>query len=225
MIEEFLECIYFTEAFTYYVYQNDSSDYILYRIDYNGKNKTEICTFKEPVLSFAVYQNKILIVLLDENKEKALLGEMDLSGKNLKIFDNINPCITTIKYYKARIYVNNGWLYYINEENENLCRVNLIDYNVEQVMNKKIGNINFTSKYLLYSNENSLYRMNTSGSSKLIRTIEAMGGDYKDVIAGMITQNEMLFFSYYSDYLITRIEMIDIDGKVLKKFKTTYYDK
>lgn len=208
------DCVYYTKDYIYFTYfdcEKANADNAIYRMDYNGKNITQIIKIaeKDSAGDFVVYDNKIWYRYYHERK--GFFACYDLETEKILEFDRGDVGL-----------INNGYMYYIEhnyeEKRNRLYRFNLETYSVELVCNADVQDFDFCGDYILYTvaenaySENTLYKMNLTENKKIL-SADQLGNSNR--IIRFQCEGDRIFVLggiYFYRYLAE----IDIDGNTVK---------
>lgn len=203
---QFFDCT-FGEPYYYYgdTIYCDFGDSIK-SIGYNGKgNKILAAADNYGFTDFIIYKNKIWFTFQFDTGPH--LGCMDMNGGNKKIFSNIHA---------LTVRANNDWIYYLesNGTKDILSRINATSYSCEKVsniaMNFFTDHYNFTDHYILFSAQNTLYRVNHTEEKEIYKC------EGSKIINGIRTEATGEIYIDVSDNNERKCYQIDIDGNILK---------
>lgn len=177
------------------------------RIDVNGQNK-QLLSVKD-IEDMAVYNGKIYYSY--KNKEDGFLEVMNTDGTNKQFLSNIRT---------RNMIVDEEYIYYLDDAEEILYRMNLNDNSRERLSDKQILKFIKDDKYIFYTLKNGdnldwrfkgLYRMNTDGSNVVALDSEI----YLDEV-GMAATKDFVFYVSTNGKDQPGLKIINKDGIRLK---------
>lgn len=182
---------------------NVSDDSKIYKMDVNGQNREILCD--KDINDMAIYDDKIYYSY-EYNKE-SFLGVMNLDGTGKQLLSNIKT---------RNMIVDKGYIYYLNDVDEKLYRIELKNNLIEELSDKKILKFCKDDNWIFYTLKapkdsdwrfKGLYRMDIDGSNVLALDREI----YLDELGIGITEDWIFYVSTNgTDY--PRLKRIKKDG-------------
>ena len=195
----FVSTRFYTQDYIYYECEG-----ILYRIDYDGNHIEKIFNGPSNFSQFLIIDDQVWYI---DNG----LGCISFDGETNIFFSGIDT---------FSMYMNNGWIYFVDAHTQALKRFNIRTYQLEKIA-EEVSKVNFTKDYILYSKDftvedspvskSELWKMNSTENKMIMKN----DNSYYD---GIIVQQDKLFLTCSQLYTFY-IEQIDITGKILRTFK------
>lgn len=226
---------FFTEDYVYCKEPSEDEKHtIIYKTDYEGRNRTDICTLNVPyenIGDFTLYEDKLLYDY-SASKDNRCFVCRDLNiPQNETVYEDVN----LNSYYGS--FINNGYMYFIdNYDDYRLKRFNIENQKFEFVCNTQSGelietrNYNFIDDYLIYNpntdnyeDEGKIFIMNDDECKEIFDASEYFGTDGSLYYIGNIqcTDGRIFVTAYSGGFGILIFEM-DIDGNVIEIIHNTY---
>lgn len=229
---------FFTEDNVYSTESSkDGKHTIIYKTDYEGRNRTDICTLKVPyenMRNFVIYEDKLLYdYSIGEDQRRFACCDLNIPQKET-VYEDVN----LYSYYGN--YINNGYMYFIdNYDHYRLKRFNIENQRFEFVCNPQSGELiealeyNFIDDYLIYhpkvdnyEDEGKIFIMNDDECKEIFDASEYFGTDGSLYYIGDIQCTDgHIFVTAYSGGFGILIFEIDIDGNVIEIIHNQYHNQ
>jgi len=215
VIDVSIEQCYFAEKGIYYQIGTE-----IFLVDYSGNNSKFIVQIPEELYRETISNpsDSRLIVYRDSiwyhcgnmlNGYDIPLWEYNLKTKESRMFD-----------VGAVIKANNGYLYFAKEDTSDygqvLWRFNIETYSIEQVSDFNFTSIDFCKQnILLLSSNNELYKINSSGTTKIFNTEQF--GENTWILSVSVHESRIFVTVKDNTELSSNVKIfeIDINGDII----------